>query len=93
MLAMLDEKVLTRCDPVRVIAGACATARTTARHLPRRHWPCALSRSPLAARCPGADPMTGEFIAEDWASPGAQCRDGEEGFIVQVPQASHVRLS
>ena len=52
MLLICDEKVLTRCDPVRVVAGA--------------------------------DPKTGKFIEEDWASLGAQFRDGQAGFICQV---------
>ena len=52
ILAMLDEKVLKKLDPVRVIAGA--------------------------------DPITGEFIPEDWASPGAQFRAGEFGLLTRV---------
>ena len=52
IMAMCDEKVLTKCDPVRVIAGA--------------------------------DPVTGELMAHDWASPGAQFRAGEAGHIIKV---------
>ena len=32
----------------------------------------------------GADPETGEPVASDWASPGAQFRQGDEGYLIQV---------
>jgi hypothetical protein len=32
----------------------------------------------------GADPLTGEIIPEDWASPGAQLRAGIEGIECKV---------
>lgn len=33
----------------------------------------------------GVDPVTGEPIAEDWASPGAQFRAGFEGHLRKIP--------